>query len=49
MSAMGWENMFRAIILGDYISMYMAEDRGIDSAEVRPVMQMKAKLSECGH
>ena len=40
------ENMFRAIILGDYISMYMAEDRGIDSAEVRPVMQMKAKLSE---
>lgn len=40
------ENMFRAIILGDYISMYMAEDRGIDPAEVRPVMQMKAKLSE---
>ena len=39
------ENMFRAIILGDYISMYMAEDRGIDPAEVRPVMQMKAKLS----
>ena len=43
------ENMFRAIILGDYMSIYMAERRGIDAAEVRPVMQMKAKLSECGH
>ncbi len=40
------ENLFRAIILGDYISIYMAEIRGIDAAEVRPVMQMKAKLSE---
>ena len=43
------ENMFRAIILGDYMSIYMAERRGIDAAEVRPVMQMKAKLSERGH
>lgn len=40
------ENMFRAIILGDYTSIIMAENRGIDSAEVRPVMQMKAKLAE---
>lgn len=38
------ENMFRAIILGDYVSMYMAEARGIDPAAVIPVMQMKAKL-----
>lgn len=43
------ENMFRAIILGDYISFYIAEMRGIDSAEVKPVMQMKAKLSEIGY
>ena len=40
------ENMFRAIILGDYVSMFMAEARGIDPAEVRPVMQMKEKLSQ---
>lgn len=40
------EDMFRAIVLGDYVSMYMAQIRGIDPAEVRPVMQMKAKLSE---
>lgn len=39
------DNMFRAIVLGDYISMFMAEARGIDPAEVRPVMQMKEKLS----
>ena len=39
------ENMFRAIILGDYVSMYMAEDRGIDPAEVRPVTQLKEKLA----
>lgn len=38
------ENIFRAIILGDYVSMYMAQSRGIDPAEVRPVMQLKAKL-----
>lgn len=43
------ENMFRAIILGDYMSIYMAEMRGIDAAEVRPVMQMKGKLSALGH
>ena len=39
------ENMFRGIILGDYVSVYMAERRGIDPAEVRPVMQMKRKLA----
>lgn len=43
------ENMFRAIILGDYVSVHMAEIRGIDAAEVRPVMQMKAKLRELGY
>ena len=40
------ENMFRAIILGDYMSLYMAEHRGIDPAEVKPVMQLKAKLGK---
>ena len=39
------DDMFRAIVLGDYISVRMAESRGIDPAEVRPVMQMKEKLS----
>ncbi len=43
------ENMFRAIILGDYVSVFMAEIRGIDAAEVRPVMQMKAKLHKLGY
>lgn len=43
------ENMFRAIILGDYMSIYMAGNRGIDAAEVRPVMQMKAKLADLGY
>ena len=43
------ENMFRGIILGDYISIYMAEHRGIDPAEVRPVMQMKEKLARIRH
>ena len=40
------ENMFRAIILGDYVSINMARMRGIDPAEVRPVMQLKAKLAQ---
>lgn len=43
------ENMFRAIILGDYISVDMAGLRGIDPAEVRPVMQMKEKLASRRH
>lgn len=38
------EDMFRAIMLGDFISIYMAEIRGIDSAEVKPVMLMKERL-----
>ena len=38
------EDMFRAIMLGDYISIYMADMRGIDSAEVKPVMLMKERL-----
>ena len=41
--------MFRAIILGDYVSVFMAKIRGIDAAEVRPVMQMKAKLHKLGY
>lgn len=43
------ENMFRGIILGDYVSVIMADDRGIDAAEVRPVMQMKEKLGKLGY
>lgn len=39
------EDMFRAIILGDYTSIFMAEMRGVDPAEVRPVMRMKEKLA----
>lgn len=39
------ETMFKAIILGDYMSVYMAEIRGIDPSEVKPVMQLKAKLA----
>lgn len=39
------EDMFRAIMLGDYTSIYMAEIRGIDSAEVKPVMLMKERLN----
>ena len=38
------EDMFRAIMLGDYTSIFMAELRGIDSAEVKPVMLMKERL-----
>ena len=38
------EDMFRAIMLGDFTSIYMAEMRGIDSAEVKPVMLMKERL-----
>ena len=38
------EDMFRAIMLGDYTSIYMADMRGIDSAEVKPVMLMKERL-----
>lgn len=40
------ENMFKAIILGDYVSVYMAQARGIDAAEVKPVMQLKYKLAQ---
>lgn len=40
------ENLFRAVILGDYISMYMAELRGIDSADVKPIRQLKARIKE---
>lgn len=43
------ENIFRAIILGDYFSIFWAESRGIDPAEVRPVLQLKAKLAEKGY
>ena len=43
------ENMFRAIILGDYVSVDMANLRGMDPAEVRPVMLMKEKLAGRRH
>lgn len=40
------DNMFRALILGDYISMYMAEIRGINSGTVPPIDRLKVKLRE---
>lgn len=43
------ESMFRAIILGDYVSVCMAKIRGIDAAEVKPVIQLKAKLHNLGY
>ena len=38
------DNMFRALMLGDYISMYMAEIQQIDPSEVPPITLLKAKL-----
>ena len=40
------EDLFRALMLGDYISIYMADMRGIDSAEVKPVQLMKKRLAD---
>ncbi len=42
------ENMFQAIIVGDYMSYYMAENRGVDPSEVRPVARVKEKLRAAG-
>ena len=38
------ENMFRALMLGDYISMYMAEIQNIDPSGVPPITLLKTKL-----
>ncbi|MBQ8180263.1 MAG: hypothetical protein IJ026_07530 [Candidatus Methanomethylophilaceae archaeon] len=38
-------DMLMAVMLGDYTSVRMAEMRGIDPAEVKPVMLMKERLS----
>ncbi|MBO4357414.1 MAG: hypothetical protein J5813_04520 [Candidatus Methanomethylophilaceae archaeon] len=40
----GIENMFRALMLGDYISMYMAEIQDIDPSGVPPITLLKTKL-----
>ena len=40
------ENMLRALILGDYISMYMAELQGIDPSGVPPIDSLKRKLKD---
>lgn len=40
------ENKFMALILGDYISMYMAEIQGIDSGPVPPISRLKELLKE---
>ena len=40
----GADNMFRALMLGDYISMYMAEIQNIDPSEVPPITLLKTKL-----
>lgn len=39
------ENMFRALMLGDYISMYMAEIQNIDPSDVPPITLLKTKLA----
>ena len=38
------ENMLRALMLGDYVSMYMAEIQGIDPSGVPPIASLKQKL-----
>lgn len=38
------ENMFRALMLGDYLSMYMAEIQNIDPSGVPPITLLKTKL-----
>lgn len=38
------ENMFRALLLGDYTSMYMAQIMGIDPSGVPPITSLKVKL-----
>ena len=38
------ENMFRALMLGDYVSMYMAEIQDIDPSSVPPITLLKTKL-----
>lgn len=38
------ENMLRALILGDYISMYMADIQGVDPSGVPPIDSLKRKL-----
>ena len=38
------ENMFRALMLGDYVSMYMAEIQGVDPSGVPPITSLKKKL-----
>lgn len=43
----GWaDNMFRALMLGDYLSIYMAELQGIDASTVPPITRLKEKLSD---
>ena len=38
------ENTFKALMLGDYVSMYMAEIRGVDPSGVPPITLLKQKL-----
>lgn len=40
------ENMFRALILGDYISMYVAKMRGIGAGDVPPITFLKDLLKQ---
>ncbi|MBR4697594.1 MAG: hypothetical protein IKP18_04065, partial [Candidatus Methanomethylophilaceae archaeon] len=40
------ENGIKALMLGDYLSMRMAEKRGIDPESVAPIKSLKKKLSE---
>lgn len=40
------ENLFRALILGDYISMYIAKMRGLEAGEVPPIAFLKGLLKD---
>ena len=40
------DSTFRSIMLGDYISIRIAEKRGIDPESVAPIKSLKKKLSE---
>lgn len=42
------DDLFRAIMIGDYTSIYMADIRGIDSARVRPIEQLKERIKASG-
>lgn len=38
------EDLFKAIILGDFVSVYMAEIEGVDPRDVTPITELKKKM-----